>query len=99
MLPEIINAFIEQYKVYKNINTVQLVTATPISDSLKEQIVAQIKSTSNMQNIDLQTSVDDKLIGGFTLQAGDKLIDASVAYDLRTIAKQFENNDFVYKVR
>jgi F-type H+-transporting ATPase subunit delta len=43
--------------------------------------------------------VNDKLIGGFVLQAGDKLIDGSVLYDLQTIARQFENNDFIYKVR
>jgi F-type H+-transporting ATPase subunit delta len=26
-------------------------------------------------------------------------VDASIAYDLKAIAKQFENNDFVYKIR
>jgi F-type H+-transporting ATPase subunit delta len=30
---------------------------------------------------------------------GDQLVDASVAYDLKAIAKQFENNDFIYKIR
>ena len=49
-----------------------------------------------MQNIELETKVDDKIIGGFVLQAGDKLIDASIAYDLKEIARQFENNDFIY---
>ncbi len=39
------------------------------------------------------------LIGGFVLQVGDKLVDASIAYDLRAIAKQFDNNDFIYKMR
>ncbi len=52
-----------------------------------------------MQNIELETIVDQSIIGGFVLQAGDKLVDASIAYDLKEIAKQFENNDFVYKVR
>jgi F-type H+-transporting ATPase subunit delta len=33
------------------------------------------------------------------LQVGDKLVDASIAYDLKAIAKQFENNDFIYKIR
>jgi len=47
----------------------------------------------------LETAVDPNLIGGFLLQAGDKLIDASIAADLRTIARQFENNDFIYKIR
>ena len=98
-LPEIINAFIKQYKEFKNIHTVKLTTASPLSEELKNAIVGRVKATSEMQNIELETIVDEKLIGGFTLQAGDKLIDASIAYDLREIAKQFDNNDFIYKVR
>ena len=99
VLPEIIPAFIEQYKRFKNIYTVKLVTAAPVSDAVKSEIVNRVKQTSNMQNIELEASVDNSLIGGFTLQAGDKLVDASLAYDLKQIAKQFENNDFIYKVR
>jgi F-type H+-transporting ATPase subunit delta len=98
-LPEIIIAFIKQYKVYKNIHVVQLSTATPVSDEVKNSIIAQIRKTSDMQNIELETTVNPNLIGGFTLQAGDKLVDASIAYNLKQIRKQFENNDFVYQVR
>jgi F-type H+-transporting ATPase subunit delta len=98
-LPEVTTAFINQYKAYKNIYTIKLTTASPINDELRNAIVDQIKKTSHMQNIELETKVDDKLIGGFVLQAGDKLIDASIAYDLRQVAKQFENNDFIYKIR
>jgi F-type H+-transporting ATPase subunit delta len=98
-LPEIITAFIKQYKDYKNIHVVKLTTAAPVGSEIKDAIVAQLKKTSNMQNIELESSVDEKLIGGFTLQAGDKLVDASIAYDLKQIAKQFENNDFVYQVK
>jgi F-type H+-transporting ATPase subunit delta len=52
-----------------------------------------------MQQIELETLVDEDLIGGYVLQAGDKLMDASIAYDLKHIARQFENNDFIYKVK
>jgi F-type H+-transporting ATPase subunit delta len=97
--PEIISAFITQYKLYKNIHTIQLTTASPLSEAAKEAIVSQVKKSGGYENIELQTKVDEKLIGGFVLQAGDKLIDASIAYDLKTIARQFENNDFVYKIR
>lgn len=99
VLPEVITSFIEQYKQQKNINTVKLTTAVPVSDEVKNQIVEQVKKTSDMQNIELETVVDPNVIGGFVLQAGDKLIDASIAYDLKNIARQFENNDFIYKVR
>ena len=98
-LPEIITAFINQYKQQKNIYTVKLTTATPISDGLKNALVKQIKKTGGMENIELEAGVNSDLIGGFIIQAGDKLIDASIAYDLRNISRQFENNDFIYKIR
>jgi len=98
-LPEIITSFISQYKEYKNIYPVKLTTAAPINDNLKQAVIDQIKKTSDMQNIELEAVVNADLIGGFVLEAGDKLIDASIAYDLKQIARQFENNDFVYKIR
>ena len=98
-LPEISNAFIEAYKEEKNIHTVKLTTAVPVSEATKEAIVAQIKKTAGYQNIELEEKVNADLIGGFVLQIGDKLVDASIAYDLRAIAKQFESNEFIYKIR
>jgi F-type H+-transporting ATPase subunit delta len=98
-LPEVVNAFVTQYKVFKNIHVIHLTTATALSEELKNAIVNQVKSTTDMKNIELETKVDADLIGGFVVQAGDKLIDASIAYDLKNIAKQFENNDFIYKIK
>ena len=98
-LPEVITSFIRQYKELKNIHSVKLTTAVPISQALKNAFVDQIKKTSSIQNIELEVKVDEKLIGGFVLQAGDQLIDASIAYDLKEIARQFENNDFIYNIR
>jgi F-type H+-transporting ATPase subunit delta len=98
-LPEIITSFINLYKQKKGIHTVKLTTAAPVSDDIKDAIVAQVKKTSNMQNIELESVIDPKIIGGFVLQTGDKLVDASIAYELKEVARQFENNDFIYKVR
>jgi len=98
-LPEIITTFIAAYKEHKNIHTVKLTTAAPISESLKQAIVEQVKKTSGFPQIELEEKVDPAIIGGFVLQAGDKMVDASIAYDLKEISRQFENNDFIYKVR
>lgn len=98
-LPEIITSFIRQYKEYKNIHIVKLTTATPVSESVKTALVERVRQTSNLQNIELETAVDPNIIGGFVLQTGDKLVDASVAYELKEISREFENNDFIYKVR
>jgi F-type H+-transporting ATPase subunit delta len=98
-LPEILTAFIASYKKHKNIQIIKLTSAAPLSDSVKEAIVTQVRKSAGFQQIELEEKVDPALIGGFVLQVGDRLVDASVLYDLKNIAKQFENNDFIYKIR
>jgi F-type H+-transporting ATPase subunit delta len=98
-LPEIIQAFIHQYKQFNGIHIIRLTTAAAVSDALKNAIVEKIQSTTDMKKVELVAEVDEKLIGGFVLEAGDKLVDASIAYDLNKIRSQFLNNDFVYKIR
>jgi F-type H+-transporting ATPase subunit delta len=98
-LPEIAQAFIEQYNKHKQIFSVKLTTASPVSDEVKQEIMDKVKSQSDMKTIELTTEVNEELIGGFVLQIGDQLVDASVAYDLNNIRKQFLNNDFIYKIR
>lgn len=98
-LPEIITAFIEQYKQHKGIQTVTLTTATPVSEELKNQIISQVQQQSGNRSIDLTTKVEEDIIGGFKLEIGDTLVDASISYDLNKIRAQFLNNDFIYKIR
>ena len=94
-LPEIAAAFEDQYKAYKGIQTVKLTTAIPIGEDLKQVVLNKVKADRQVQEIDLETEVRAELIGGFMLEIGDELIDASVAFDLRKIKQQFQNNDFI----
>lgn len=98
-LPEIAAAFIEQYKKHKGIHTITLTTATPVSEELKQQIVSEVQRQSSLKLIDLKTEVNEAIIGGFKLEIGDTLVDASILYDLNKIKSQFLNNDFIYKIR
>lgn len=98
-LPEILTAFIAQYKQHKGIHTIKLTTALPVSDELKQQIVQKIQEQTPLKNIELKSEVAEDIIGGFKLEIGDTLVDASIAYDLNKIKGQFLNNDFIYKIR
>jgi F-type H+-transporting ATPase subunit delta len=98
-LPEIANAFVDQYKDYKGIRVVKLTTAVPVDDSIKKIILEKVKEGQNGHSIELDTAVREELIGGFILEIGDRLLDTSVAHELKEIKKQFENNDFIYKIR
>jgi F-type H+-transporting ATPase subunit delta len=99
LLPEIITAFISQYKDKKGIRVVKLTTAMPVSDAVKAAIIEQVKKATSIDKLELEEVVNPSIIGGFILQAGDQLVDASIAYDLKQVSRKFENNDFVYRVR
>lgn len=98
-LPEIIDAFVSQYKEQKGIFTAKLTTAVPVSDEVKAAITGKVKDHVPGKQVELDTTVDESLIGGFQLELGNTLVDASIAYDLAKIRSQFLNNDFVYKIR
>jgi F-type H+-transporting ATPase subunit delta len=98
-LPEIAEAFIEQYKVYKGIYTVTLITAIPVSDDVKNTFISKIKSAGHMKEVELLSVVQEDIIGGFILEGNGRRIDASVAYDLTKIKNRFLTNEFIYRFR
>lgn len=98
-LPEIVTAFISQYKENKGIHIVKLTTAVAVSEEVKQALLEKIRVGKNMQHLELHAEVNEALIGGYVLEIGDELVDASIAFDLHNIKKQFQNNDFVYKIR
>ncbi len=98
-LPDIITAFIEQYNKIKGVLKVRLTTATPVSDEIKKSFITKIESTYSKNNIELESIVNEKLIGGFVLEMEGKLIDASIIRDLNDVKKQFQNNDYIHKLR
>jgi len=97
-LPEIVTAFLEQYNKLKNIQTVKLTTAAPISEELKNSIIARVKSADSSA-IEIETAVKEELIGGFKLEIGGTLIDASILRDLNDIKRQFLNNEYIHNIR
>ncbi len=98
-LPEIADTFIQQYNEMKNIHTVKITTAVPLSPEMSEMLLGKIRKNASYQNIELQTVVDESLIGGYKFEMGDKLIDASILRDLNDVRKQFLNNEYIHQIR
>ncbi len=98
-LPEMVEAFIEQYNQMNNIHRVMLTTATPVSKELQDAIVEKVKASMSIQKIELEAAVKDELIGGFTLEMDNVFVDASVLRDLNDVKKQFKNNEYIHSIR
>ena len=98
-LPEIVKAFIDQYNELKNIHRVKITTATPVSRELQDEIIKKVITDPNFRNIELEAVVEDELIGGFKLEMGGLLVDASILRDLNDVKKQFADNEYIHKIR
>jgi F-type H+-transporting ATPase subunit delta len=98
-LPEIADALVEQFNQLRNIHQLKITTAVPISETLKAEIVNKVKVSASLQNIEVETAVNEELIGGFVLEMEGKLIDASILRDLKDIKKQFMDNEYIHKLR
>jgi F-type H+-transporting ATPase subunit delta len=98
-LPEIAEAYITQYNTIHNIRRVKVTTAVPMSDELRNSILAKVQAEGTSAKIEMETAVKDELIGGFVLETENTLVDASILRDLKDIKKQFMNNDYIHKLR
>jgi F-type H+-transporting ATPase subunit delta len=98
-LPEIADAFIDQYNAIKGIHRVKLTTAAPVSDEVKKSVVSRITKEISVEHIELESVVKEEIIGGFILEFDNNLVDASIQRDLRDLKAQFEKNIYVQQIR
>jgi F-type H+-transporting ATPase subunit delta len=98
-LPGVVTSFIEQYNAIRGLHHAKLITASPVSKELAASFISKIKESTRYDHVELETAVDDKIIGGFILQMEGKLIDNSIVRNLNDVKKQFANNDYLHKLR
>lgn len=99
LLVEVAHEFDLQYKIIKHITTVKLITAAKLSDQAVEAIHAKlVQSSATDHNVELTTAVDPDIIGGFVIEFGDRLYDASVARKLDQMKKNFQGNLYISQI-
>ena len=99
-MPEIATNYIDQFNTLRNIHKVKITTAEPITEALKDAIMANVTATAKVgQTFEIETQVNNELIGGFLLETSGTLVDASILRDLKDIQKQFNNNDYLHRLR
>lgn len=87
MLSVIAESYLKILKTQQGISEVILTSAIALDDATKTAILAKIKSLTTAK-VDLTERIDKDLIGGFTIQIGDQMVDASVANQLNTIKQR-----------
>jgi F-type H+-transporting ATPase subunit delta len=86
-LPGIARNFRALYRKEKGIRTATLVTAHPVDDSVMDKIRSLIRKAYHTE-VELYSSVEERVIGGFVLTIEDMRYDASIETNLRKIKKE-----------
>ena len=95
LLPDIAEAFTQQYRRFNHISDVKLITAQPLSDSAIQEIKSRVlQSDATDERVEMEVEVNPDLIGGFILEFDNQRYDASVRSKLRNLKKEFKDNPY-----
>ncbi|MFN4298411.1 MAG: ATP synthase F1 subunit delta [Thermaurantimonas sp.] len=90
-IQEIAFQFLQQYRIFKGIHLIQVISAHPLSPTLKENLIKKLKSHIG-GIIELEEVVSPDLIGGLIIRINDKEFNASVKNQLNEFKKSFATN-------
>ena len=86
-------AFHLLYNKENHVSSVRLTTAVELSDEVVNDLLDTFKAKGLLEkDIELEKDIKPSIIGGFILEFGDQVYNASLAYKLDQIKKQFSDN-------
>lgn len=84
-LKEIISCFEKEWAEKNREVVAQLTGARELDENAKDLIIAYLKKKTEAENINLEERVDEKILGGFILRYGNKVVDGSLKNNLEEL--------------
>ncbi len=84
-LDAVLERLLELYREQRNIALATVTSASPLDETQQADLLKKIQSVAGTDNLELNLKVDPSLIGGFVVSVGSKVIDASLAGQVRRL--------------
>ena len=85
LLDAVLERLLELYREQRNIALATVTSASALSEEQQLNLLKKIQSIAGTDNLELNLNVDPSLIGGFVVSVGSKVIDASLAGQVRRL--------------
>lgn len=85
-LADIAEAYLILFRKLKNIVLAEISTASELSESQEQALVAKVKKMTHAADVELKVQVKPDLIGGVVVKVGSQVLDASIKGQLRRLA-------------
>jgi len=83
-LPEIIEEFDRQYRLYKGIAKATVITAIPLGENERQRLIAELAGKTSLK-IEVEEKIDKSIIGGMVVKLHDQIIDGSIRHGLNLL--------------
>ncbi|HKR05325.1 MAG TPA: ATP synthase F1 subunit delta [Bacteroidia bacterium] len=93
-IPEIANSFVSQYKEIKQIKTAEIITAAPLDEKLRANVLDIIKNYTHTE-VELHEKVDTDIIGGYILTIEGEQDDTSIKTKINKLKRAFQENLYI----
>ena len=84
-LDAVLERLLELYREQNSISLATLTSAAPLSPEQQASLIEKVKQVAGTEQVEIDLHVDPALIGGFVLRVGSKVIDASLAGQVRRL--------------
>ena len=91
LLADVATSYNRLFDESKGTQVAQVTTAVPLTDDLKVKVLAKVKELTG-KDVEVESFVDESIIGGFILRVGDIQYNASVANKLNKLKREFTLN-------
>lgn len=94
---DMVGSFITQYNLLKGITPVKITSAVKLDAAQVQGMIAALKKNENLKEVELEEVINPAMIGGFTLQYDDKMIDSSVSRSINALRNIIEDDTYIKK--
>tara|TARA_B100000700_G_C15053652_1_gene861648 strand:- start:320 stop:868 length:549 start_codon:yes stop_codon:yes gene_type:complete len=85
ILDAVLERLLDLYRQQRNIALATVTSASELNDSQQADLLKKIQNIAGTDNLELNLKVDPQLIGGFVVNVGSKVIDASLSGQVRRL--------------
>lgn len=92
LLGSVAGAYVDLYNNSKGVKVATVITAVAITPEIQATVLSKVKEMTGSENVTIDNTIDDSIIGGFILRVGDLQYNASIANQLGNLKREFSKS-------
>ena len=85
-------AYVDLYSNSKGVKVATVIKAVAITPEIEANVLSKVKQMTGSENVTINNTIDESIIGGFILRVGDLQYNVSIANQLGNLKREFSKS-------